>query len=75
MVYFLFYRIGNEDNADRYPGVLTISLLTLILLLLLTSGLLTLLVRHLKKKTYHSRSYRYGIKGNTKCHTCYISLL
>lgn len=62
----LFDKIGNEDNADRYPGVLTISLLTLILLLLLTSGLLTLLVRHLKKKTYHSRSYRYGIKDFKK---------
>lgn len=62
----LFDKIGNEENADRYPGVLTITLLTLILLLLLTSGLLTLLVRHLKKKTYHSRSYRYGIKDFKK---------
>lgn len=73
MVYILFYRADNEDNAERFTGVLTISLITVFVLLLLTSGLLTLLVWHLKKKTYHSRGSKYGVKGNTKFQTSYIS--
>lgn len=69
MIYILFYRVGNKDNA----GVLTVSLITVFVLLLLTSGLLTLLIWHLKKKNYHSRGNSYGVKGNTKFQTSYIS--
>lgn len=72
MVYILFYRVGNENNAERSTGVLTISLITVFVLLLLTSGLLT--YWRFKKKTYHSRDNRYGvIQGNTKFQTSYIS--
>lgn len=74
MVYMLFYRVDNGDNAERFTGVLTISLITVFVLLLLTSGLLTLLVWHLKKKkTYRSRGSRYSVKGNTKFQTSYVS--
>lgn len=69
MVYILFYRADNEDNAEHF----TKSLITVFVLLLLTSGLLTLLVWHLKKKTYHSRGSKYGVKGNTKFQISYIS--
>lgn len=73
MVYMLFYRVDNEDNAERFTGVLTISLITGFVLLLLTSGLLTILVWHLKKKSYRSRGSRYSVKGNTKFQTIYVS--
>lgn len=69
MVYILFYRADNEDNAEHF----TKSLITVFVLLLLTSGSLTLLVWHLKTKTYHSRGSKYGVKGNTKFQTSYIS--
>lgn len=72
MVYILFYRAGNENNAERFTGVWNISLTTVVVLLLLTLGLLA--YWRFKKKTYHSRDNRYGvIQGNTKFQTSYIS--
>lgn len=69
MVYMLFYRVDNEDNAERFTGVF----IAVFVLLLPTSGLLTLLVWYLKKKTYRSRGSRYSVKGNTKFQTSYVS--
>lgn len=71
MVYIFFYRVVNEDNAERSTGVLTIGLFTVLVLVLITSVLL--LIRHLKKKHYRSRGIRYVVKGNLKFQTSYIS--
>lgn len=73
MVYIFFYRVVNEDNAERSTGVLTIGLIAVLVLVLITSVLLLLLIRHLKKKHYRSRGNRYVVKGNLKFQTSYIS--
>lgn len=70
---YLFYRVVNEDNAERSTGVLTTGVITGLVLLLITSVLLLLLIRHLKEKHYRSRGNRYIVKGNLKFQTSYIS--
>lgn len=71
MVYIFFYRVVNEDNAERSTGVLTIGVITGLVLLSITAVLL--LIRHLKKKHYRSRGNSYGVKCNLKFQTSYIS--
>lgn len=73
MVYIFFHRVVNEDNPERSTGVLAIGVITGLVTLLITSVLLLLLIRHLKKKYYRSRGNRYVVKGNLKIQTSYIS--
>lgn len=73
MVYIFFYRVVNEDNAERSTGELTIGVITGLVLLSITAVLLYLLIRHLKKKHYRSRGNSYSVKCNLKFQTSYIS--
>lgn len=62
----IFVKVVNEDNAERSTGVLTTGVITGLVLLLITSVLLLLLIRHLKEKHYRSRGNRYVVKDFEK---------